>query len=348
MADQLTTRWQRALKNMVRGLLGLSTFRFALLFMIVAVSVSVMIVLVIDLLWDGRLNTELQFAGVLTPFLDGLLLVGFVVAMLNEIREEVGRRKRAEADLETMNEALETRVAERTQQLFAAQEELVRKEKLALLGQVADNVGHELRNPLGVMNNAVYYLQTVLADADDTTREYLGIIKDEIADAERIVSDLLDAVRTKPPQPEAVIVAELLDKTLRKCDVPASVTVRQDIPTPLATVRADPAQMHQVLWNLITNALEAMPEGGTLGIKVEDDVVANEVRIGIRDGGSGMSPEQLGKLFQPMYTTKARRVGLGLMVVKNLTQANGGRVDVRSEPAKGSTFVVSLPRASAQ
>jgi signal transduction histidine kinase len=300
------------------------------------------------MLWDGRLNAELQFAGVLTPFLDGLLLVVFVVAMLNEIREEVGRRKRAEAELETMNEALESRVAERTQQLLAAQEELVRKEKLALLGQVADNVGHELRNPLGVMNNAVYFLQTVLADADDTTKEYLGIIKDEIVDAERIVSDLLDAVRTKPPQPETVMVAELVGKALRKCDVPASVTVRLDIPATLATVRVDPAQMYQVLWNLVTNALEAMPEGGELAIKAEDDVAASQVRISIRDGGSGMSPEQLGRLFQPMYTTKARRVGLGLVVVKNLTQANGGSVAVESEPGRGSTFELSLPRESAQ
>lgn len=104
--------------------------------------------------------------------------------------------------LQRQGEALEETVQQRTRQLLAAQEELVRKEKLALLGQVADTVGHELRNPLGVMNNAVYFLQAVLTDADGGVKEYLGIIKDEIADAERIVSDLLDAVRTKPPQPD--------------------------------------------------------------------------------------------------------------------------------------------------
>ena len=101
---------------------------------------------------------------------------------------------------------------------------LVRKEKLALLGQVAGSVGHELRNPLGVMNNAVYFLQTVLADADETTREYLEIIKTEIAEADRIVADLLDSVRTKPPQSVEADVRELIDQTLRTLTVPAAIT----------------------------------------------------------------------------------------------------------------------------
>ncbi|MGA9045515.1 histidine kinase dimerization/phospho-acceptor domain-containing protein, partial [Sulfuricurvum sp.] len=87
------------------------------------------------------------------------------------------------------------------------EEELVRKEKLSVLGQVAGSVGHELRNPLGVMSNAVYFLQTVLPDVDESVKEYLDIIKSEITGSERIVSDLLDSVRTKPPQPEAVGVA---------------------------------------------------------------------------------------------------------------------------------------------
>jgi signal transduction histidine kinase len=221
--------------------------------------------------------------------------------------------------------------------------ELVHQEKLVLLGQVADTVGHELRNPLGVINNAVYFLQAVLADADETTREYLGIIKDEVADAERIVSDLLDAVRTKPPHPEAVRVEALIGKVLDKCEIPASITVKLDIPGAISAVRVDPSQMHQVLWNLITNGVEAMPEGGTLDIRAVEDRAAKTVTVSIQDSGSGIPPEHQGRLFQPMFTTKTRRVGLGLVVVKNLTQANGGSVGVGSEPGRGSTFTVSLP-----
>ncbi len=241
---------------------------------------------------------------------------------------------------------LEEKVQQRTQQLLAAQEELVRKEKLALLGQVADTVGHELRNPLGVMNNAVYFLQAVLADADDSVKEYLGIIKDEIAEAERIVSDLLDAVRTKPPQPDTVALAGLLQQALRKCNVPPAISVRLDIAATIPAVRVDPLQMHQVFWNLITNSVEAMPQGGMLEIRASEDPLTKYVTVSIKDSGSGIAPQHLGRLFQPLFTTKARRVGLGLVVVKNLTQANGGRVGVESTPGQGSTFSVTLPSAS--
>jgi len=241
------------------------------------------------------------------------------------------------------SESLEEKVRGRTKQLHEVQEELVRKEKLALLGQVADTVGHELRNPLGVMNNAVYFLQTVLADADETTKEYLGIIKDEIAVAERIVSDLLDAVRTKPPYPEMVEVAVLIQQTLRKCHVPPSVTVRLGIPETLPAVLVDPVQMRQVFWNLITNGVEAMPNGGELEIRADEDQEAKTVTVSIKDSGSGIAPEHLDRLFQPMFTTKVRRIGLGLVVVKNLTQVSGGSVEVESTQGKGSTFSVTLP-----
>ncbi|MCK9199665.1 MAG: HAMP domain-containing histidine kinase [Gallionella sp.] len=278
-------------------------------------------------------------------FMDGILLTVLLLPILylflfRPLSWRVRALGQAEKSLRLQNEELK----EKTRQLLEAQEELVRKEKLVLLGQVADTVGHELRNPLGVMNNAVYYLQTVLVDADETTREYLGIIKDEIADAERIVSDLLDAVRTKPPHPEAVDVAGAIGQTLRKCVIPPSVTVKLDIPQTPLFVRVDPMHLHQMLWNLISNAVEAMPEDGTLEIAA----VGNEdgsVAVSVRDSGVGMTPEQQAQLFQPLFTTKTRRVGLGLVVVKNLAQANGGSVQAESVPGRGSVFTVTLPAA---
>ena len=247
-------------------------------------------------------------------------------------------------NMRSLREALRS-LRERTRQLLQAQEELVRKEKLAVLGQVAGSVGHELRNPLGVMSNAVYFLQTVLTNADETTKDYLNIIKNEIACSERIVSDLLDSVRTKPPQPEVVGVAELIQQTLRKCTVPPSVTVKLDIPATLPPLRADAQQIHQVLRNLISNGVEAMPEGGTLKIGASADAPTGAITLSVRDSGSGIAPEMLSKLFQPLFTTKARGIGLGLVVVKNLTEANGGKVDVQSEPGKGTAFTITLPEA---
>ena len=260
---------------------------------------------------------------------------------------DITERKLAEEKIRKLNEELEAKVKHRTQQLLNAQDELVRKEKLAVLGQVAGSVGHELRNPLGVMSNAVYFLQTVLVDADDSVKEYLNIIKSEIAGSERIVSDLLDSVRTKPPQPEAVGVAELIGQTLGKCSVPASVSVKLDIPATLPPLRVDALQIHQVLRNLISNGVEAMPQGGTLEIGAVENKPDGTVTVSVRDSGIGMTPEQMGKLFQPLFTTKARGIGLGLVVVKNLTQANGGKVEVQSAPGTGATFSITLPTGDA-
>jgi len=264
------------------------------------------------------------------------------VTQIEDITEDMLAQER----IRQLNEELETKVQQRTQQLLAAQEELVRKEKLAVLGQVAGSVGHELRNPLGVMSNAVYFLQTVLPDADETTKEYLAILKNEIADSERIVSDLLDSVRTKPPQAGVVAVLDLVHQILRKYSVPASVNVKLDIPETLPPLRVDPQQIQQVLRNLISNAVEAMPEGGTLEISALENRADGTITVRVRDSGVGMTLEQLGKLFQPLFTTKARGIGLGLVVVKNLTQANGGSVQVHSELGKGSEFSVTLPCAS--
>jgi len=235
------------------------------------------------------------------------------------------------------------KLQERTRQLLEVQDILVHKEKLAMLGHLAENVGNELRNPLGVMSNAVYYLQTVLPDADEATKEYLDIIKNEIAGSEGIVSDLLDSVRTQPPQIQTVGLAELIGQTWRKCSVPSSVTVKLDIPATLPPLRVDAMQIQQVFRNLISNGVEAMPDGGTLEIRAVENRQDGTVTVSVRDSGIGIAPDILPNLFQPLFTTKARGIGLGLVVVKNLTQANGGSVKVESEAGKGSVFSVILP-----
>lgn len=261
------------------------------------------------------------------------------VSQIDDITED----KMLEEQIRKLNEELETKVKERTKQLLAAQDELLRKEKLAVLGQVAGSVGHELRNPLGVMNNAVYFLQTVLSEADETTREYLNIIKEEVAVSERIVSDLLDSVRTKPPRPEAVGLRELLEQTLRKISVPASVSVKLETPENLPPLQVDAQQIHQVFRNLVSNGVEAMPDGGTLEISAVENTPGGSVTVTVRDSGIGMTSEQMEMIFQPLFTTKARGIGLGLVVVKNLTQANGGTVKVESEAGRGTVFTVTLP-----
>ncbi len=266
--------------------------------------------------------------------------------LLVGVFHDVTERKSAEDQIRRLNEDLETKILERTQQLLTTQEDLVRKEKLALLGQVAGSVGHELRNPLAVMNNAVYFLQTMLADSDEAIREYLKIIKAEIDDADRIVSELLDSVRTKPPQPVDVGLGELIDLTLHKVNMTAAITFTRDIPESLPLVRVDAGQMQQVFRNLISNGVEAMPEGGTLAINAVENSQEGMVSVSVSDTGCGIPPEVLDKLFQPLVTTKTLGIGLGLVVVKNLAEANGGTIMVESAVGQGTTFTVVLPASN--
>ena len=230
-----------------------------------------------------------------------------------------------------------------TDRLRTAQDALVKKEQQALLGQVAASIGHELRNPLGSMSNAVYFLQAMDAGSDARVKEYLGIIRDEISRSERIVADLTDAVQTRPPVLAAHGVADLIDQVLGKCVPPAGVTVRLDLPATLPAVRVDVGQIRQAFENLVGNAFDAMPEGGALEIRAAES--AGAVTVEVCDSGSGIAPADMARVFQPLFTTKARGIGLGLVVARNLVEANGGTLEAESHQGKGATFSVTLPVA---
>jgi signal transduction histidine kinase len=229
--------------------------------------------------------------------------------------------------------------------LRTTQEELVRREKLALLGQIALGVGDELRTPLGVMSNGVYLLREMIPESERGAREYLDMIECEVDRSERIVAGLMDAVSVLPPRMEMVAVGEVIEQALREVAIPAGVEIRLDIPEWLPQVRVDARQMQKVFRNLISNGVDAMPGGGVLEIRAHEEA-AKSLLVSVRDTGVGIAPEQLGRLFQPLFSTKARGIGLGLVVVKNLTEANGGKVGVQSEAGKGTTFSIVLPVAS--
>ncbi len=273
---------------------------------------------------------------------------------LVELRQRVAEleaaeteRKRAEEALKEYSERLEEMVEERTQELREAQEQLVRREKLAVLGQLAGGVGHELRNPLGVISNAVYFLQLTLPDADETTKEYLEMISAEVRNSTKIISDLLDFSRTRLPDREEVAVSELVAEVLETRPPPEGVQVTTQIAPDLPPVLVDPRQIGgQVLVNLVVNAYQAMPEGGTLTIKtseVSEKLPKSEVALSVADTGCGIPPENMAKLFEPLFTTRARGIGRGLAVSRSLVEANGGSMEVESEVGRGSTFTMRLP-----
>lgn len=187
------------------------------------------------------------------------------VTAANELLQiENSRRRKMEEEIRELNEELELKIAERTRQLLDTQEELVRSEKLAMLGQIAGNMGNELRNPLGVMNNAVFFLETVLPDADGTSREYLEIIRSEIDSSQRIISDLCDFCQDRPRRAETIVIHELITACLAGSAIPEDIRLLADLPESLPPVKVDPLQIGQVFRNLIANAVQAMPDGGSL------------------------------------------------------------------------------------
>jgi PAS domain S-box-containing protein len=228
------------------------------------------------------------------------------------------------------------------------QERLVRSEKLAVMGQLAGSVGHELRNPLGVLSNAAYFLKMTLSDANETTKEYLEIVASQVRKAEKIVSDLLNFARTRPAEREKTAVSDLVGRVLADHPPPERVEVSTRLAADLPPVVVDPQQIEQVLVNLVTNAYQAMPEGGRLSVAGEQSLIPNlqspaSVSISVTDTGGGILPENKARLFEPLFTTRARGIGLGLAVSKNLVEINGGSIEVESEKDKGSTFTIILP-----
>jgi PAS domain S-box-containing protein len=268
---------------------------------------------------------------------------------------DITERKQAESKLKEYSEHLEEMVADRTRKLLQAQEELVRKEKLAVLGTLAGGVGHELRNPLGVISNSVYYLKMVQPEANEKIKKHHGIIEQELHNATRIVSDLLDYAREISTEPKPGSVSELVEYTLSCFPVPASIQVSLKIPADLPQVYADPLHVQQILGNLVTNACQAMNNpsldtkagsattSGRCKLTISATLQKKMVAIAVKDTGTGIIPENLPKLFEPLFSTKVTGIGLGLAVSRKLAEANSGRIEVESQVGKGSTFTLYLP-----
>ncbi len=257
------------------------------------------------------------------------------------VNRDITKRKEIEEALKAYSEQLEEMVEARTQELRDTQEQLIRQEKLAVLGQLAGGVGHELRNPLGVISNAVYVLKMSIAEDDEMGKEYLDIILDRIQEAEKIVSDLLDFSRIQPVQREETAVSTLLSEVWERHPPPKTVTMTTEAANNLPLVYVDAQQVRQILVNLVTNAYHALHNGGELRIKARAE--PNQVQITVSDTGYGMPPETIEKIFEPLFTTKPKGIGLGLALSKNLVEANGGHIEVTSTTGQGSTFTVTLP-----
>jgi len=207
-------------------------------------------------------------------------------------------------------------------------------------------VGHELRNPLGAIKNAVLYVRRKIAKSELSASEpkvleFLDIIDEEVDSSNKVITDLLSFSRVAKPTVSLVNAGSIIRGALDHVAIPGNVVVVADVDPDLPMVMVDAAQIQQVFINVILNALEAMPEGGRFEIKAssKDELVTVE----FTDTGCGVPESVMGQIFDPLFTTKAKGIGLGLAMSKSIMGRHGGDIEVRSKEGKGTTFTISLP-----
>lgn len=241
----------------------------------------------------------------------------------------------------------------RMEELQTTQEQLLQSAKLGAIGELAASVAHEVNNPLMVILGHAGLLSRELA-ALPAAQARLDVIAEQSHHAAKIIHDLLDFARRREPQREPVDVGEVLTRSLQLLGgrlAGAGAVVNTETVGSVPLVTGDRDQLTQVFVNLLTNAVDAMPDGGTILLRTEvqsaDGIAC--LSITVSDTGVGMTPEQLARVFEPFYTTKAEGAGtgLGLAISAGIIRKHEGTLEVISEPGKGSTFVISLPIAAA-
>lgn len=273
---------------------------------------------------------------------------------ITSVVRDITRRKRMEEALRENEQRYRDLARELEQQLIVS-------DRLVSLGELAASIAHEFNNPLQIIMGFTEDLLTE-EDPSDPHYEALKIIEKEARRCKEVVRDLLDFARPAGVDLKLVNIKDILRKSfdlllvhLEKAKVESEIEIQPDLPQ----IYADPQQMEQVLINLLFNAVEAMPGGGTLTVRVTarrsrpgysqgDDLAAlNEVIIALSDTGVGIEPDVLPNIFRPFFTTKKKRgMGLGLSICERIMRAHGGRLEVESRPGQGTTFYLHLPLKS--
>jgi two-component system NtrC family sensor kinase len=274
--------------------------------------------------------------------------VGLLATSFNDMTRSL---RGTEEELRALMTGLERKVDERTAALRAAQEQLVRSEKLSSLGKLSASIAHEINNPrAGILTFAKLLVRTLDAGTpDDATRrtlvKNLHLVEREAERCTAIVRNLLDFARERPLAVAEIDPSGVIDEALQLLANQLAIqNVRVErTGKPLPRVDGDFGQLRQALVNVIMNACEAMALGGKLTIETAPIDGGKEIEIAVGDTGPGIAPEVLKRVFDPFFTTKEKGTGLGLSVVYGIVERHGGRIDVQSEAGKGTRVAIRLP-----
>jgi len=259
-----------------------------------------------------------------------------VVLVFRDITE----RKKTERKLEEYSKHLEELVEERTRQLKDS-------ERLAAIGQTAGMVGHDIRNPLQAIIGDVYLAKGDVfslkkSDKKESLQESLAAIEKNTEYINKIVADLQDFARPLKPVPQETDLEAIFNELLLKNRKPENIKASSHVTKDAKKLMVDPILLNRIIGNLITNAVQAMPNGGILTINAHRET--DNIVITVKDTGVGIPDEVKPRLFTPLFTTKSKGQGFGLAVVKRMTEALDGTVTLESQEDKGATFTVTLPQ----
>ncbi|MFC1571648.1 ATP-binding protein [Candidatus Margulisiibacteriota bacterium] len=219
---------------------------------------------------------------------------------------------------------------------------MARSEKLAALGKLAGVISHELRNPLSAIKSAAYYISMKVGDVKDSkVKKHLSIIAKEVDNSTRIIEDILAYARIRMPEFEKTESGPVVQEALNLVPAPPNIKTDFKADKNLPFVLADRSQLRQVFSNLISNAYEAMPNGGALSISAR--IINDAIEIKFKDSGAGIPAENFKKIFDMLFTTKVKGTGFGLAICHTIIDGHNGTIGVESEVGRGTTFTVSLP-----
>ena len=214
----------------------------------------------------------------------------------------------------------------------------------ALIRRIASVVGHELRNPMAVIKNSAYFVKAKLGQdgkLDPKVEKHLGIVDAEIGRADRLIGDILVYSRVMEAKPAEIALNAVVEAALAAVTVPEKIKVKKELAKSDPKAKADEKLVADAIRRFLDNAIDAMPEGGTLAVKTSAS--GKEVSVTVSDTGAGVKPDFAPLLFQPFATTKPRGLGLGLAMAKKIADANKGKVAGGSLKGGGASFTFSLP-----
>ncbi|MHA1219131.1 MAG: two-component system sensor histidine kinase NtrB [Candidatus Heimdallarchaeaceae archaeon] len=226
-------------------------------------------------------------------------------------------------------------------ELQEAQELLVRKEKLAIVGLLASSLSHELRNPLGIISNTAYFLQMKLKDADEIIKKHIDLLQKEVDRSVDIITEILTFAKVKKLKLVESDLNKILEDVLKYIDVPENISIENQLDPNLPHFQLDEEQVFRAFLNIISNSLQALEDEGKIVLRTSK--IENFVVINITDNGVGIPEEILDKIFEPLFTTKSRGIGLGLAIVKEIVDLHNGFIEVESEVGKETTFTIRFP-----